>query len=93
MTAVAIHSDGFPVHPDDVISLAHYGYDIRVSEIAAKLGFHKSVTQEVYEQVSNLRQMEEVLRGMQGGAKQCGEVRIGKLVTGDDLNSDSDSEA
>ena len=90
MTAVAIHSDGFPVHPDDVISLARYGYDIRVSEIAAKLGFHKSVAQ-VYEQVSNLKQMEEVHRAMQGAAKQCGEVRIGKLVTGDDLNSDSEA--
>ena len=88
MAVVAAPSDGFPIHQGDVIPLARYGYDIRVSEIAAKLGFHKSIAQEVYEQVNNLGQMEEVLHAMQDAAKQCGEARIGKLVAGD-----SDSEA
>ncbi|KAF8545804.1 hypothetical protein OG21DRAFT_1527588 [Imleria badia] len=85
----------FPVHANDVIPLARYGYDIRVSQIATKLGFHESITREVYEQVGSLAQMEEVLCVMQTAAKQCGEARIGKLVatSGDDVDTDSDSEA
>ena len=73
MTAVAIHSDGFPVHPD-VISLARYGYDIRVSGIAAKLGFHKSVAQEVYEQVSSGRWRRSFVpcRGQRNNAAKSG---------------------
>ncbi|KAH0835613.1 hypothetical protein J3R83DRAFT_9361 [Lanmaoa asiatica] len=74
-----------------MIPLARYGYDIRVSEIAAKLGFHKSIAQEVYEQVSNLRQMEEVLCAMQGAAKRCSEAKIGKLVAGDSLDTHSEA--
>lgn len=64
-----------------------------MSEIAAKLGFHKSVAKEVYEQVSSLRQTEEVLCAMQEAAKRCGEARIEKLVAGDSDDLDTDSEA
>ncbi|KAF8447597.1 hypothetical protein L210DRAFT_989726 [Boletus edulis BED1] len=91
MSSIGIPSDSFPIHPGDVIPLAHYGYDIRVSEIAARLGFHQNITQEVYEHVSNLRQMEEVLCAMQEAAKQCGEARIRELVAGDDLDTDSEA--
>ena len=62
-----------------------------MSEIAVKLGFQESVAQEVYEQVNSLGQMEEVLRAMQDAAKRCGEARIGKLVAGDDIDTDSDA--
>jgi hypothetical protein len=84
---------GFSIHPGDVILLARYGYSIRVREIAAKLGFQDSVAQEVYEQVSGLREMEQVLRTMQDAAKRCGEERIGRLVAGDSDDLDTDSES
>lgn len=90
VNAVTIPS-GFPIHSGDVIPLARYGYSIRVREIAAKLGFQDSVAREVYEQVSGLKEMELVLRTMQDAAKRCGEERIGRLVAGDDLDTDSES--
>lgn len=70
-----------------------YGYDTHMSEITAKLGFHKTVTQEVYEQVGNSKQMEKILYVMQGAAKWCSEARIGKLIgdVNDDLDTDSEA--
>lgn len=74
-----------------MIPLARYGYNARMSDIAVKLGFQESVAQEVYEQVTCLGQMEEVLRAMRDAAKRCGETRIGKLVAGDELDTDSEA--